>query len=417
MKASNFAPTFAGITDAIPVDDTVIILLWSPATDDGTPQDSIVYNVYLATASGAQSFSNPDATTPPGETLHRMASLLPGTTYHIVVRAQDSHGKEDQNHIEMAATTLTIPDTQDPIFGGATGAIALSEYAIEVSWTQATDDVTPQGFITYNAYVETSTPVTDFIIPDATSDPGADFLVVDGLNPSTDYWIVVRAEDAAGNESDNLQEVSARTWDPDLTPPAFGGVTSAIASNPTRVTLAWSAAVDNRAPPAEIVYNIYWSTTPGGQSFSIPGATSAPGALSGTALGLTPNTEYFFVVRAQDPSGNEDSNTVERSATTLVSFGANVLGILVANCTAANCHGGVNPGYGLMLDGYSSLQATAINVFSQESPSTYRILPGSGSGSYVYQKTGGSMPKLGNPLTQAERDLLRLWIDQGAQGN
>lgn len=98
-------------------------------------------------------------------------------------------------------------------------------------------------------------------------------------------------------------------------------------------------------------------------------------------------------------------------------LGILLVGILIGTCTGANCHGGVNPGYGLMLDGYSSLQATAINVFSQESPGTYRILPGSGSGSYVYQKTGGSMPKLGSALTQAERDLLRLWIDQGAQGN
>ena len=36
-----------------------------------------------------------------------------------------------------------------------------------------------------------------------------------------------------------------------------------------------------------------------------------------TLTGLTPNTTYYFVVRARDEAGNRDNNSVEQSAATL----------------------------------------------------------------------------------------------------
>lgn len=96
-------------------------------------------------------------------------------------------------------------------------------------------------------------------------------------------------------------------------PPVFSGIASVIANSAT-VTLFWSPATDDVSSQSAIVYDIYISTTSGGQSFSAPDFTTSAGATSQTiTTGLTPGTTYYFVVRAKDEAGNRDSNAVERS--------------------------------------------------------------------------------------------------------
>jgi hypothetical protein len=102
--------------------------------------------------------------------------------------------------------------------------------------------------------------------------------------------------------------------------PSFGGLASAVACTPgaqrpgetTPFTLRWQAASDSAYPSSEIVYDIYESTVPGGENFASPTWTTAPGATSFRTPGLASHGTFFFVVRARDPAGNEDSNTVER---------------------------------------------------------------------------------------------------------
>jgi len=102
----------------------------------------------------------------------------------------------------------------------------------------------------------------------------------------------------------------------DTTPPVFDGATSATAVSASEIDLAWTAATDNTDDSSEIVYNIYQSSTSGGQDYSSPTYTTAAGVTSYQVTGLSCGTTYYFVVRAEDTSGNEDSNTVEVSATT-----------------------------------------------------------------------------------------------------
>jgi len=158
----------------------------------------------------------------------------------------------------------------------------------------------------------------NFAMPSFTTTPGATSFNVTGLNPDTVYYFVVRAMDEAGNIDTNNVEMSARTLTPaDVTPPTFGGLVSATAVSPTEINLQWNPASDNRSAAAKIVYLIYMSTTSGGENFAIPSFTTTEGATSFTANGLTPNTTYYFVGRARDEAGNMDTNTVEKSATTL----------------------------------------------------------------------------------------------------
>jgi hypothetical protein len=57
------------------------------------------------------------------------------------------------------------------------------------------------------------------------------------------------------------------------------------------------------------------ASSAGGESYATPTKT-VTGATTTAVGGLTPNTTYFFVVRAKDAAGNQDANTSEKSAKT-----------------------------------------------------------------------------------------------------
>ena len=104
------------------------------------------------------------------------------------------------------------------------------------------------------------------------------------------------------------------------TGPTFAGLTSAFACTPgaqrpgqtTPFTLTWKPASDPLTPSAQIVYEVFVSATPGGEDYSKPSWTTAPGATSFRTPGLASHGTFYFVVRARDSAGNVNANTVER---------------------------------------------------------------------------------------------------------
>jgi hypothetical protein len=105
----------------------------------------------------------------------------------------------------------------------------------------------------------------------------------------------------------------------DTTPPSFGGLQTAFACTPgpqrpgetTPFRLSWQPATDNTSASSKIVYDVYLAMTPGGEDFSTPTWTTAPGATSFETPGLPSHGSFYFVVRARDDAGNEDHNTTE----------------------------------------------------------------------------------------------------------
>jgi hypothetical protein len=104
------------------------------------------------------------------------------------------------------------------------------------------------------------------------------------------------------------------------TPPTFAGLQSAFACTPgpqrpgqtTPFTLSWQPATDVLTPAAAIVYDVFASTTPGGENYATPTWTTPPGVTSFKTPGLPSHGTFYFVVRARDQAGNEDQNQVER---------------------------------------------------------------------------------------------------------
>jgi hypothetical protein len=99
----------------------------------------------------------------------------------------------------------------------------------------------------------------------------------------------------------------------------FAGVRWAATCTPGPVKLGetssyhleWEAA-KARTSRRKIVYNVYEATSRGGENYLQPTYTTNPGVTSFDTPQLPVEDTYYFVVRARDRMGNEDSNTVER---------------------------------------------------------------------------------------------------------
>jgi len=111
----------------------------------------------------------------------------------------------------------------------------------------------------------------------------------------------------------------------DTIPPTFAGLKSATTCIPGPIGegrtssyhLSWEAATDNVTPSSKVVYNVYQANTAGGEDFSQPTYTTAAGVTSFDTPQLSSSKTFYFVVRARDQAGNEDSNKVERQGQNL----------------------------------------------------------------------------------------------------
>jgi hypothetical protein len=105
-------------------------------------------------------------------------------------------------------------DTTPPKFGGLESAFTCTPgpqrpgqtTPFNLSWEAAVDDVTPPALIVYEIYLAAEPGGEDFAHPTWTTDPGATSFRTPGLPSHGDFYFVVRARDAAGNEDANTVE-------------------------------------------------------------------------------------------------------------------------------------------------------------------------------------------------------------------
>jgi alpha-tubulin suppressor-like RCC1 family protein len=90
-------------------------------------------------------------------------------------------------------------------------AIAYSDRYVTLTWTAASDDVTPASAIVYDICVSRTSGscASNFLVTD-TTDAGATLWNVGNLVQGANYYFLVRARDQAGNRDDNLIELQAQ---------------------------------------------------------------------------------------------------------------------------------------------------------------------------------------------------------------
>jgi hypothetical protein len=197
-------PVFAGLDATTVTSQSTVRLSWSPGSDDRTPASALVYDVYMATTAGGENYGSPTASSGPGMTSIEITVLNPLTPYYFVVLARDQAGNSSVSKVERS---VTIGDITPPTFAGITSAIqggACCNGPV-LSWTAASDNVTPAAEIVYDIYAASSKGQENFSVPTFTSAPGATSYQVPLGASAGPYW-VVRARDAAGNRDANTRE-------------------------------------------------------------------------------------------------------------------------------------------------------------------------------------------------------------------
>jgi hypothetical protein len=184
-------PTVPGRPRASVSGPTTVDLAWDPSTDSESGVS--LYRIYRdGTRIGS---STSTAASDP--------AAVPGRTHEYRVTAVNGAGTESGR---SAAATATLPaDALPPSTPGGLTAVPFSSSRIDLAWDASTDNTAVALYrITRNGEEAARTEET--------------FWSDTGLSPKTEYVYRVSAVDAAGNESDPSDPVSAATLDPDLTP-------------------------------------------------------------------------------------------------------------------------------------------------------------------------------------------------------
>jgi hypothetical protein len=234
--------------------------------------------------------------------------IAPGYGPVVRIRSEDDLGGVTPGH----GDTITALDTWrlsgfDPVTPLPSEQLSVSDVSqcdqVTLTWTQSADpDVI--GYYIYFAddpdLLAASPPIDVGPVPSST---------VGGLDNGSDYFFAVSAYNLT-TESELSNVIAAK---PDqVEPPLFSGIESVSTEEECNsLRLSWSPVSDNC--PGSVTYHIYISEETGGEDFSSPAYVATDAEFS--VPGLNPNKTYYFVVRAADSSGNEDSNLIELSGT------------------------------------------------------------------------------------------------------
>ncbi|RTL57274.1 MAG: hypothetical protein EKK37_14590 [Sphingobacteriales bacterium] len=96
------------------------------------------------------------------------------------------------------------------------------------------------------------------------------------------------------------------------------------------------------------------------------------------------------------------------AGSTGVCFTKDVLPIFQSYCAKAGCHDAATHVEGLVLDSYNNIIKKGITPGSPSNSKLYRVM--------VTSDPGNIMPPPGQlPLTQAQKDIIKKWIEEGAK--
>ncbi|MDY6818764.1 MAG: fibronectin type III domain-containing protein [Halobacteriales archaeon] len=290
---------------------------WSRQQQDDRPRPHIYSNdmLYAAIARHATDFENPhnvvatvEGVDPDDSGDLRLESsdntitieVPPDSSAHSVNLTVD--GKElGLDDIKDRLQKLEAIDREAPNTPTNLEVKSTTTTEVDLRW-QGTTDVGDSGIQQYRIYMDGS---EELAVPQSKTTA-----TVTGLQPDTQYEFTVSAVDAANNESQRSNAVTATTKpDVDDEAPPTPTNLSVSATTATSITVGWDSVTDTGGSGLDH-YNVYVTDR------STP-TTVASGTTQITINSLQPGTGYKIGVSAVDGKGNESAQATTTAPTAL----------------------------------------------------------------------------------------------------
>lgn len=308
---------------------TSVYLSWGVGSDNASPASTLSYKVIKASATseidtlGELTSSMIVANYSKGMTSFNVSGLTAGVTYAFTVVVRDQAGNEAIYSPVSVTTVLTDDAPPDP----GTDIVAIeSSASVDLSWGDATDNVSPASGILYRV-MQDGTPVTDWTL-------GMTSVTIPDLEQGRTYSFTVEIKDGFGNLGQNYNDLNVTTLS-DINEPTIASSVITASPGPTTIDLTWNAATDDLSLAAKLQYKVVQDLATSGidsvedADISSLSQTSShfivvdwtPNLTSISVGDLVKNTTYAFAVIVRDEAGNKALYTPIQTTTTNPSDG------------------------------------------------------------------------------------------------
>ena len=280
------APAAPNATTATNITQTDFDANWDASTG------ATAYYLDVATDNGFTSFVGGFNNLDVGNvTTYNVSGLSAETDYYFRLRAYNTGGTSGNSNV-ITITTLPNP----PAAPNATAASNISQTTFDANWGASADADS------YYLDVATDNGFTSFVSGYDNLDVGnVTTYSVSGLNPDTDYYYRVRAYNTGGSSA-NSNVISVTTLQSN---PGAPVATPATNITQTSFDANWDAVGGATSYRLDVATdNGFTSFVSGYDNLNVGNVTTYP------VSGLTPDTEYFYRLRAENTTGTSGNSNI-----------------------------------------------------------------------------------------------------------